>query len=120
MTKYLELTLTDTLSFWDDYLEDYVFNPENKKNFIAWYRLPDDWIVNNKLKADKLEGILKHIYGEHWRMGNGDGSRYQILNIKENILSNEECSQKPWLNEKRACYIISENDSIKESQPNEL
>src|SRR5690242_20714009 len=120
MTTYLELTLADTLSFWDDYREDYVFNPDNKKLSIAWYRLPDDWFVDNKLEDDKVEVILKHIYGENLRMGNRDGSRYQVLNIKETILSNEECSQKPWLNERRACYIITENGSIKESPPNEL
>ena len=120
MAKYLELTLIDTLSFWDDYIEDYTFNPENKKSFVAWYRLPDDWVVDNKLKADKLEVILKQIYGEDWRQGNGDGSRYQILDINENILSNEECSQKPWLNERRGCHIVTDGDSIKECKPTEF
>lgn len=120
MTKYLELKLTDTLSFWDDYLENYIFNPDNKKNFVAWYRLPDDWVVDNKLKADKLETILKHIYGESWRLGNGDGSRYQVLDIKENILSDEAGAQKPWLHEQRTCYTISDNGSIEKCQPHEF
>lgn len=120
MTTYLKLTLTDTLSFWDDYIENYTFNPDNKKYFIAWYRLPEDWVEDHQLKSDKLEVILKQIYGEKWRMGNGDGSRYQVLDLKEKILSQEESVQKPWLNEKRACYIISDNDSIKECKPTEL
>jgi hypothetical protein len=120
MAKYLELRLTDTLSFWDDYLEDYVFNPENKKDFVTWYRLPDDWVTDNPLQGDKLEALLKHIYGENWRLGNGDGSRYQPLDIKVNILLHEESAQKPWLNEQRPCYIISDTGSIEKCQPQEF
>lgn len=120
MTTYMRLTLTDTLSFWNDYLGTYLFNPEHTQTFIAWYKLPDDWFEENKLKDDKLNVIFKHIYGENWLLGNGDGSRYQVLDVKEYILSNEESAQKPWLNEKMTCYVLSDNGSINKCQPDEF
>ena len=117
MTKYLQLTTTETLSFWDDYIEDYVFNPENKLVTTSWYKLPDDWLNAGKLKEDKLEAIFKNLYGENWRQGNDDGSKFRVLGVEENLLSDTQSLQKPWLNEKRFCYVISEDDSIKKCEP---
>lgn len=117
MTKYLQLTITDTLSFWDDYVEDYVFNPENKQVFTAWYKLPDDWLNANKLKEDRLEAVFKHLYGENWRLGNDDGSKFRVLGVEENLLSEAQSLEKPWLAEKGICYVISADDSVKKCEP---
>ena len=117
MTKYLQLTTTDTLSFWDDYIEDYVFNPEKKLVTTSWYKLPDDWLNAGKLKEDKLEAILKKFYGENWRERNEDGSKWQVLGLEEKLLSDAESLQKPWLTEKGICYVISEDDSIENCEP---
>jgi hypothetical protein len=60
--KYLRLTITDTMSFWNNDLETYLFNPDLGKSFTGWYRLPDEWIANGKLIPDRLEAVLCHLY----------------------------------------------------------
>jgi hypothetical protein len=110
--KYLRLTITDTMSFWDNYLETYLFNPDIGKSFTNWYRLPDEWIINGKLTPDKLESVFCHLYGATWRSGNGDGSQYMILETDQHELSAEEVVQRVWEQTGESCFTIGDDASI--------
>jgi len=110
--KYLRLTITDTLSFWDDYLETYVFNADQGKSFTSWYRLPDEWLTNGELIPDRREAVLRYWYGETWRMGNGDGSQYVVLAINEHELSAEEVAQRSWEQTGESCFTIGDDAVI--------
>ena len=110
--KYLRLTITDTLSFWDDYLGDYLFNPANSKTFTLWYRLPDKWLEQGALVSDRREDLLAHLYGSNWRLGNDDGSKYVVLTINEHELSDTEASQRLWVNTTDTCYAVRDDSTI--------
>jgi hypothetical protein len=102
--KYLRMVITDTLAFWDDYLGDYTFNPDHAKTFTNWYRLPDDWLSDGALAAERREQILGHLYGADWRQGNGDGSKYIVLNLDEHALLDAERAERPWTTSAGTCY----------------
>ena len=115
--QYLRLTITDTLSFWDDFLENYTFNPENSRTFTTWYRLPDEWFGDNALVVDKREVLLQHLYGETWRAGNDDGSRYQILRAESHLLNSEEVDERPWAQTGEPCYASSGQGALEKVEP---
>lgn len=110
--KYLRLTLTDTLGFWDDYLGDYLFDPANAKTLTYWYRVPDAWLENGVLASEQREHLLEHLYGDNWRLGNEDGSKYIILTIDEHELSDAEKAQRVWSSTANTCYAVSDDGLI--------
>lgn len=103
---YLKLTITDTMGFWEDFLGDYIPNPNHGKTFTDWYRIPDDWVRDGNLIPEKREALLRHLYGESWRLGNGDGSKYVILKIDEQVFTNDEVTARPWLAGREKCYSV--------------
>lgn len=109
---YLKLTITDTLSFWDNYLEDYVFNRKQSKTFTIWYRLPDEWFSDRDLLPDKREALLQHLYGKTWRLGNGDGSRYVVLAFEGHLLSLTEVAERPWVQAEGSCYALGDDGTL--------
>jgi hypothetical protein len=109
---YLKLTITDTMGFWDNYIESYAFNPERSKTFTNWYRLPEEWWDGDKLDPSRKESLLRHLYGENWRMGNGDGSQYVVLKSEEHRLSAEEEKARPWEGTSEACYALGEDGAL--------
>jgi hypothetical protein len=115
--KYLRVTITDTLSFWDDYLGDYVFNPENAKTFTNWYRLPDDWLPAGALAAERREQILGHLYGADWWQGNGDGSKYVVLKIDEHVLSDAQRAERAWAKTNDTCYAAGDGGQFERISP---
>ena len=110
--KYLRLTITDTMGFWDDYLETYVFNADRSRSFTSWYRLPDEWIANGELIPNRREAVFRYWYGETWRLGNGDGSQYVVLAINEHVLSADEVTQRVWEIAGEPCFAIDTNAGI--------
>src|SRR5882724_1188829 len=104
---YLKITITDTMSFWDDYLCDYVFNPSNSKTFTGWYRVPEDWLREDGLIPERQEKLLEYMYGATWRSGNDDGSKYVVLKMEEHKLTDAEIAERPWLVTRESCYSIS-------------
>jgi hypothetical protein len=110
--KYLRITITDTLGFWDDYLETYVFNAEQGKSYTGWYRLPDEWITNGELKPDRREAVYRYWYGETWRQGNGDGSQYVVLAIDEHELNADEVAHRVWEQRGKTCLAIDRDGRI--------
>ena len=117
---YLKLTITDTMSFWDNYIEDYVFSTEQSKTFTTWYRLPEVWFRDSVLVAEKRDALLKHLYGETWRLGNGDGSRYVVLALEDHMLSLSEVADRPWARAGGSCYALGDNGTLANVEPNAL
>lgn len=110
--RYVRLTITDTLGFWDDYLGDYLFNPTNSQTFTNWYRVPDEWLENGRLVPDRREHLLAHLYGANWRLGNEDGSKYVVLTIDEQELSDAERAQQLWVSTQGTCYAVNDDGTI--------
>lgn len=55
-----------------------------------YIRVSSDWLDGEKLKEEKLEKIYRKVYGETWRQGNSDGSRYVVLESSTKILAPDE------------------------------
>ncbi|HEY6805321.1 MAG TPA: hypothetical protein VI306_17220 [Pyrinomonadaceae bacterium] len=110
--KYFRMTITDTLGFWDDYLSTYTFNPSNSKTFSSWYRVPDDWISDGEVNDERRETLFRYLYGKTWRMGNGDGSQYIVLESKIDLLTSAEVEQHPWSTTKESRYIVDEAGAV--------
>src|SRR5580693_6276991 len=103
---YLRITFTDTMGFYDEFLGDYVSNPANSKTFTDWYRVPDDWLHEDALPPERREALLRHMYGESWRQGNGDGSKYVVLKMEEHTLTAAEIAERPWVAARQNCYAV--------------
>jgi hypothetical protein len=109
---YLKITITDTMSFWDNYIEDYIFNPENSKTFSGWYRVPDEWVHKGALPPERREKILEYMYGATWRSGNDDGSKYVVLKMEEHKLTDTEIAERPWFATHESCYSVSPDGTV--------
>ena|ERR1043166_7515793 len=105
------------MGFWDDYLEDYAFNPEQAKTFTTWYRLPDDWFADGSLVTDKREALLRFLYGASWRMGNGDGSRFVILSLDDHTLTPTEAAERPWARVGGSCFALANDGTLAKQEP---
>jgi hypothetical protein len=115
---YLRLAITDTLSVLID--GSHAMNPLAKVTRTFWYRLPADWVCSGRLRPRRREQILDLLYGPGWREGNGDGSRYIILELHERVLSEGEASGRPWLADRAAFYVWRDGDVIEEVIPSLL
>ena len=117
MQKRIKLTIEDTLSFYNDYVGDYVFNENNIKTLDYFIKVPLDWIENGQLTAPALEKFYAFLYGETWRNGNDDGSRY--LPLKATVQFVAEDGINEWFSKKH-CYIANENGTISTITPQEF
>jgi len=80
MSIRVEVTIKDTMAFWNDHIESHVFNPNGYCPTNVWvYEVPDDWVSGSELNETGLEGVCAHLYGPTWRAGNDDGSKYVVL-----------------------------------------
>src|SRR5580765_4563565 len=109
---YLKITITDTMSFWDDYLSSYVFNPENSKTFAGWYRVPDGWLNEGDLTPERRENVLEYMYGASWRSGNGDGSKYEVLKMEVSKLTDADAAKQPWIATKESCFTVGSDGAV--------
>jgi hypothetical protein len=117
MSVYLRLTITDTLGVLVD--GAHAFSPLAKVTRTFWYRLPESWLAGKHLSPTCREQILEQLYGEGWRTGQSDGSRYMILEIQERVLTAEEAQAKPWLSD-RAAFYAWDGDMLSEVVPANL
>lgn len=81
----VKVTIKDTLAFYNNYVEDYTFNPDNSLVGEYFYDVPAEWWTGSNLTEYAVEEILKRIYGDNWRSGNGDGSKYQVLDFTASL-----------------------------------
>jgi hypothetical protein len=79
------VTITDTMSFWNNQVETYVFYRELASTRTVTYDVPASWVANGKLTDAAFERVLGHQYGADWRSGNSDGSRYMVLEASSAI-----------------------------------
>lgn len=87
MAVRVEVTIKDTMAFWDDYLGTYTFNPDGYAPTNVWvFEVPDAWVSGGALTDAGLEGVCCYLYGATWRQGNGDGSRYVVLESRSRRL----------------------------------
>ncbi len=117
MEKRIKLTIDDTLSFYNDYIGDYTFNENNIQINDYFIKVPLNWLENGQLTADALEKFYAFLYGETWRSGNDDGSRYLPLKAVVTFINDEQKDE--WL-AKNQCYIANDNGTISELAPQEF
>lgn len=115
MNAYLRLTITDTLSVLVD--GHHAFNPLAKVTRTFWYRLPAHWTRAGRLLPERREQLLRQLYGLDRCCGKRDGSRYVILELSEQVLSDAEVAGRPWLSDRAAFYAWCEGDRIEEVIP---
>lgn len=63
---------------------------------IIFCRVSPDWLEGDQLHMAKLETVFENLYGEHWRAGNDDGSRYVVQSVEARILTPAEEQSAPW------------------------
>ena len=110
--KYLRMTITDTLGFWDDDVGSHVFNPSNGMTFTSWFRVPDNWLSGGEISAERRETLLRHLYGDTWRSGNEDGSLSVVLASDLHVLTPEESGHRPWSATNEGCYHVAESGAV--------
>lgn len=106
--QYLRMTVIDTLAFWNAPLGDYVFNPNLRKTFTGWYRVPNDWVSDGIVNEERREMLFRHLYGDTWRLGNEDGSKYVVLECAIQVLTPAEAAQRPWMATPTRCYAVTD------------
>lgn len=86
-------------------------------NFFC--RVPSDWIEGEQLKENYLEKIYQKVYGETWRSGNSDGSRYVVQDSYSKVFTPEVVKTTKWsgtVNDQDNhfwFYIASETGEVK-------
>lgn len=74
---------------------------------VLYCRVPDDQIIGGRLKPGAEEAVLRAMYGEGWRHGNEDGSRFVVTVLSARPLAEDEVREAPWMsvhNDKAARY----------------
>jgi hypothetical protein len=118
--KYLRITITDVMGFWDDYQDGYDYNPDQARSFTSWCRLPNAWVANGELKPKQREAIYRYWYGENWRLGNGDGSQFIVLQTDQHELSPEEVKQRAWEQAGETCLVVRKDGGIEKVEAGKL
>lgn len=119
-TKHLRVAISDTLGFWDDDLGTHAFNPNFKQTFTVWYRAPENWVEEGAVTAERREAIFRHLYGDAWRSGNADGSKYFVLECDIHVLTPSEVERRPWLAMGQPCYVVTEGGAVEKVAPEAL
>jgi len=89
-------------------------------------RVPNDWVEGGRLKESHLEKFFEKLYGDNWRMGNSDGSRYVVQDQYSQLLTADAVKRVNWSiteNTKDAhflFYIVSETGEIQKITPLEF
>lgn len=62
---------------------------------VVWCRVPANWLKQGGLDEAALEEVFELIYGQEWRRGSSDGSRYLVSDVRFEIPPDDGSS--PWL-----------------------
>jgi len=93
-------------------------------NFFC--RVPAGWTTDGKLKSNFLEKIYEQVYGENWRAGNSDDSRYIVIDSSTKVLTPDEVHTAKWSETQNTkenhfwFYIASETGEIKKATAEEF
>lgn len=79
------LTIDDTLAFWDDTVEDFVFDPTHaqRRSLVAQG-------ISGTLTPGQLDALFRYWYGDQWQLGNDDGSKYVVLGVTQRPAAADE------------------------------
>ena len=61
---------------------------------VVFCRVPADWVPTGTFDKDVLEAVFELLYGDRWRHGNVDGSRYVVRDIRSERLTPDK---RDWL-----------------------
>lgn len=84
--RKIRVVIKDAMAFWNDDFGSFVFDESAASEHTTVLEVPAAWIAGEALVEGKLEAIYEHLYGESWRQGNDDGSRYEVLACKVDVL----------------------------------
>ena len=90
MNRVVEITLKDGLMLPSGFVAPAAYS------CVIFCRVAPDWIDGDQVQAAKLETVFENLYGEGWRAGNDDGSRYVVREVKARVLTEEEEQTAPW------------------------
>lgn len=90
MNRVVQITLKDGLMFPSG------FTAPASYSCLIYCRVSPDWLEGEQVKMAKLEAVFENLYGEHWRAGNDDGSRYVVRSVAARVLTPVEEQTAPW------------------------
>ena len=82
----IRVVIKDAMAFWSDDFGSFVSNDSSATEHTTVLEVPAAWIAGDALVDGKLEAIYAHLYGASWRQGNDDGSRYEVLGCRVDVL----------------------------------
>jgi hypothetical protein len=85
-TRKIRVVIKDAMAFWSDDFGSFVSNDSSATEHTTVLEVPAAWIAGDALVDGKLEAIYAHLYGASWRQGNDDGSRYEVLDCRVDVL----------------------------------
>lgn len=100
----------------------FISQAEYACNFYA--RVPSDWLDGGNLKENHLEKIYEKVYGETWRSGNSDGSRYVVLESSAKVFTSDDLKTTNFGELKKTgenqywFYVADENGEFKSVSEN--
>lgn len=90
MTRVVQITLSDALMFPSGFLAPASYA------CVIFCRVPPGWIDGEGVRREGLEKIYEKMYGNNWREGNDDGSRYIVRSVEVRALSRADEEQGVW------------------------
>jgi hypothetical protein len=80
-------------------------------NFFC--RVPPGWVEGERLKEERLEQIYRKVYGETWRSGNSDGSRYVVQDAFSQVKSTDWTGSENDRDNHYWFYLASPDEEIR-------
>jgi hypothetical protein len=90
MPRRIRVTIKEAMSFWNDDLFAFVPNMAATRENVFVVEVPDAWVDGAELVEGKIDRVYANIYGEDWRTGNSDFSRYEVLESKVEVLATDD------------------------------
>lgn len=115
---YLRLTVTDVPGVWVD--ERHAAVGLDRVTRSYWYRLPAHWCPDGVLLGHRRGQLVDALYGPGRHQADAEGSRYLVLQVREELLSGERARARPWLADLAGCFVWTEPDRVRPAAPSEL
>jgi hypothetical protein len=121
MSQIVRLEILDGLQFPSGFLAqaDYTC--------LLYLRLPASWLGGDALLPEKEELVLENLYGQRWRQGNEDGSRYVVIRMATRTLDDQSVAARVWQQDPRGSssfqywyYHVSEDGQFVGTTPEQF
>jgi hypothetical protein len=90
MGRRLRVTIKEAMAFWNDDLFAFVPNLTYTPVNVFVVEVPNAWVEGERLVEGKIDRVYAGIYGEDWRAGNEDFSRYEVLESHVEVLTESD------------------------------